>query len=210
MVTLKLTLKSKKPSNVYALNGKAYRLQPGSNTLNLEYDDYVSLAKALGFKPVPSKDAEENAKAAESAKDEVKEVAKKEAPKKKEDPVKEPEKPEVPEAVNEEPLAEPVPATEAPAEEPVEDYNDTPAEEHNDEHTEESNDEPVNDTSAESPVEDHADEHAEEPVNEEKDPDYASMSYTELKAKYKEITGTTCKLKKAEVIQFLQEHDSNV
>lgn len=36
--------------------------------------------------------------------------------------------------------------------------------------------------------------------------DYASMSYTKLKAEYKRITGKQCKLKKDELIKFLQEH----
>ena len=35
---------------------------------------------------------------------------------------------------------------------------------------------------------------------------YASMSYTKLKAEYKRITGKQCKLKKDELIKFLQEH----
>ena len=39
-----------------------------------------------------------------------------------------------------------------------------------------------------------------------KEVDYASMSYTKLKAEYKRITGKPCKLKKDELIQFLQEH----
>lgn len=38
--------------------------------------------------------------------------------------------------------------------------------------------------------------------------DYSAMSYTELKAEYKRITGESCKLKKAEVIKFLQERDN--
>ena len=36
--------------------------------------------------------------------------------------------------------------------------------------------------------------------------DYALMSYTKLKAEYKRITGKQCKLKKDELIKFLQEH----
>ena len=52
MVKLQLTLKSDKPNFVHALNGKSFKLQPGANTLILEYDDYVSLATALGIKPI--------------------------------------------------------------------------------------------------------------------------------------------------------------
>ena len=40
----------------------------------------------------------------------------------------------------------------------------------------------------------------------EKEVDYASMSYSQLKADYKKVTGKSCKLKKDEIIQFLQEN----
>ena len=59
MIQLKLKLNSKKPTTVYAANGKTYQLNPGSNVLNLEYEDYLSLAKALGIKPVDNKKPEE-------------------------------------------------------------------------------------------------------------------------------------------------------
>ena len=39
-----------------------------------------------------------------------------------------------------------------------------------------------------------------------KEDSYALMSYTKLKAEYKRITGKQCKLKKDELIKFLQEH----
>ena len=39
-----------------------------------------------------------------------------------------------------------------------------------------------------------------------KEVDYTSMSYTKLKSEYKRITGKQCKLKKDELIKFLQEH----
>ena len=60
MIQLKLKLNSKKPTTVYAANGKTYQLNPGSNVLNLEYEDYLSLAKALGIKPVDNKKQEES------------------------------------------------------------------------------------------------------------------------------------------------------
>lgn len=140
MVKLKLTLKSKHSSTVYATNGKSYRLQPGSNTLNLEYEDYLALAKSLGIKPVENKKDEDKVPEKEELKQET---AKEEA------------KPTEPE-----PVAEP--------------------------------------------------ETAEEPVKEDaKEVDYSTWSYTKLKAEYKAITGKACKLKKDEVIAFLQEHNSN-
>ena len=39
-----------------------------------------------------------------------------------------------------------------------------------------------------------------------KEVDYASVSYTKLKSEYKRITGKQWKLKKDELIKFLQEH----
>ena len=93
--------------------------------------------------------------------------------------------------------------------------------------------EPVSDTSTARPDETLSDEHADESevstdeqevkedasldeseVSEDeqevkkdsKKSDYASMSYTKLKAEYKRITGKQCKLKKDELIKFLQEH----
>lgn len=174
MVQLKLTLKSKKPSNVYALNGKAYRLQPGQNTLNLEYDDYVSLAKALGIKPV-GKDVSQNK---DSVRQEpAKKVDDKSADAKHDAPLQTSESEPIHES---EPLSEPVPESEL-------------------EHTPES--EPDADDSDEST------DHADEDNNDAKGIDYESWSYTKLKAEYKRITGRNCKLKKAEVIQFLQEHN---
>ena len=41
---------------------------------------------------------------------------------------------------------------------------------------------------------------------EAKEADFSSMSYTKLKAEYRRITGKQCKLKKDELIKFLQEH----
>ena len=88
---------------------------------------------------------------------------------------------------------------------------------------------PVNDTSTTQPDETSLDEHTDESEASEdeqeaqedesedsldeqevkegiKGVDYTSMSYTKLKAEYKRITGKQCKLKKDELIKFLQEH----
>ena len=154
MVKLKLTLKSKRPSTIYASNGKPYRLQPGSNTIELEYEDYLALAKTLGIKPVDNSKSENTSKPVEKKE----ESTKKEEPKIEEsEPIKEEFK--VEESVDEE----------VKQEEPI-------------------------DTDEELT----------------KEVDYTSMSYNKLKAEYKAITGKYCKLKKDEVIAFLQEHHSNV
>jgi len=162
MVTLKLTLKSKRPSIVYALNGKAYRLMPGRNALQLEYEDYVSLAKALGIKYTASSDNKESSKQASDKKEaHTEDVA----------PVKE--------HTSEELKPEEHKSEESHSEEHVSD--------------EQKSEDPVKDG-----------------VVDQKEPDYSSWSYTQLKAEYKAITGSACKMKKAEVIQFLQEHNANV
>jgi len=218
MVTLKLTLKSKKPSNVYALNGKAYRLQPGSNTLTLEYNDYLSLAKALGIKPVENPDAQKK-----SSKHTPSKTVKSEPKKADDKPVKE-SAPAAEEPVREdtpvidESVKENTPAVDEQVEEHVTDEStaedapaieDAPA-------VEEPADEPVEEPAVEdasAPADDVAPDEApvdNEPTEENKTVDYTTWSYTKLKAEYKRITGSNCKLKKAEVIQFLQEHDSDV
>lgn len=154
MVKLKLTLKSKRPSTIYASNGKPYRLQPGSNTIELEYEDYLALAKTLGIKPDDNSKSENTSKPKEKKEESTK---KEELKIEESEPMKEDFK--VEESVEEE----------IKQEEPVD-------------------------------------------TNEEltKEVDYASMSYNKLKAEYKAITGKYCKLKKDEVIAFLQEHRSNV
>lgn len=175
MVQLKLTLKSNRPSVVYSTNGKSYKLQPGSNTLNLEYEDYVALATALSIKPVANK----------------------------------PEPPQQP--TEETPRQEPA---EAPKQGPenVEEPNSLTNESEIKSQDNKSSDDNVD--SNEEPAEDEAEpEEPDETLSESNEVssvvDYSQLSYTELKAKYKEITGKSCKLKKDELISFLQEHSDN-
>lgn len=163
MVQLTLNLKSNRPSTVYSYNGKSYRLQPGSNTLNLEYEDYLALAKALSIKPVAN-DTSKNIK---------------------EDPIKE----------------EPV---EEPAKEEHTELAETPVA---DEVVKEP--EPIKEEALESNSLEEAVIEEKESSDDDKEPeaiDYSTWSYTKLKAKYKSITGNSCKLKKDEVIAFLQEY----
>lgn len=157
MVQITLTLKSNRPSTVYSYNGKSYRLQPGSNTLNLEYEDYVALAKALSIKPI--------------AKDGTK-------------PTSSDTEHQQAEPVKEEPIEE------KPEETPV--VDELIKEDDNKE--------------ADKSVEEVKEELVKEP--EDESIDYSSWSVTKLKAEYKAITGTPCKLKKDEIIAFLQEHNN--
>ena len=92
------------------------------------------------------------------------------------------------------------------AEEPVSDTStvksdETSQDEHADE-SEVSTDEQEDASLDESEVS----EDEQEVKEDSKEVDYDSMSYTKLKAEYKRITGKQCKLKKDELIKFLQEH----
>ena len=155
MIQLKLKLNSKKPTTVYAANGKTYQLNPGSNVLNLEYEDYLSLAKALGIKPVDNKKQEEpeNKEKKEDNQAEVKEEL--ENKENKEDKAEEQEELEN-----------------------KENKEDNPSEKQE-----------VDLVNAGA--------------------DYSAWSLKQLKSEYKKITGENCKLKKDDIISFLQERTSN-
>ena len=168
MIQLKLKLNSKKPTTVYAANGKTYQLNPGSNVLNLEYEDYLSLAKALGIKPVDNKKQEEpeNKEKKEDNQAEVKE-----------------------ESENKEDKAE----------EQEELDNKEKKEDQAEEQGELENKEKKEDNPSE--------EQAVDLVN--AGADYSAWSLKQLKSEYKKITGENCKLKKDDIISFLQERTSN-
>ena len=168
MIQLKLKLNSKKPTTVYAANGKTYQLNPGSNVLNLEYEDYLSLAKALGIKPVDNKKQEEL-----------------ENKENKEDNQAE----EQEETENKEDQAE--------VKEEQEELEST--EDQTEEQEELENKENKEDNPSEKQEVDLVNEGA----------DYSAWSLKQLKSEYKKITGENCKLKKDDIISFLQERTSN-
>ena len=149
MIQLKLKLNSNKPTTVYAANGKTYQLNPGSNVLNLEYEDYLSLAKALGIKPVDNKKQEE--------------------PENKED-------------------------NQAEVKEESENKEDKAEEQEELDNKEKKEDNP-------------SEEQEVDLVN--AGADYSAWSLKQLKSEYKKITGENCKLKKDDIISFLQERTSN-
>ena len=165
MIQLKLKLNSKKPTTVYAANGKTYQLNPGSNVLNLEYEDYLSLAKALGIKPVDNKKQEEP-----------------ENKEKKEDNPSEKQE----ETENKEDQAE--------VKKEPENKKDQSEEQEELENKEKKEDNP-------------SEEQEVDLVNE--GVDYSAWSLKQLKSEYKKITGENCKLKKDDIISFLQERTSN-
>ena len=148
-----------------------------NDVLNLEYEDYVSLAKALAITPVdkPSKEPKED-KAVEDRKEDI-----------------QPETKDAETTHND--------AVEQPSNDTINDdsvNNDTVE-----------NDLSKNelDTVADA-VDNNTVSEVASTVNEAVD--YNSWSYTKLKSEYKRITGNACKLKKEEVIAFLQENANNV
>ena len=168
MIQLKLKLNSKKPTTVYAANGKTYQLNPGSNVLNLEYEDYLSLAKALGIKPVDNKKQEEH-----------------ENKEKKEDN----------------------PAEEQEETENKEDQAEVKEEQEEPENTEEQTKEQEELENKEKKEDNPSEKQEVDLVNREVD--YSAWSLKQLKSEYKKITGENCKLKKDDIISFLQERTSN-
>lgn len=181
MVKLKLTLTSKKPRTIYLSNGKIIKLHPGSNTIKLSYEDYINLTTKLSIKPVEK----------ETLKQEVKELL---------------ETPENDTEVRDN--------SEEPSKEnnnTVEEFNTNTLVENKIDETElvEESTSDVVDSSSETSKE--STETVEETtsteeIDKETEIDYTTMSYTQLKAEYKKVTGSGCRLKKDEIIAFLQEH----
>ena len=182
MIQLKLKLNSKKPTTVYAANGKTYQLNPGSNVLNLEYEDYLSLAKALGIKPVDNKKQEEpenKEKKEDNPSEKQEETENKE--KKEDNPSEKQEEPE-----NKEDQTE--------VKKEPENKKDQAEEQEELENKEKKEDNP-------------SEEQEVDLVND--GVDYSAWSLKQLKSEYKKITGENCKLKKDDIISFLQERTSN-
>lgn len=182
MIQLKLKLNSKKPTTVYAANGKTYQLNPGSNVLNLEYEDYLSLAKALGIKPVDNKKQEEpenKEKKEDNQSEEQEDLENKE--KKEDNPSEKQEEPE-----NKEEQTE--------VKKEPENKKDQAEEQEELENKEKKEDNP-------------SEEQEVDLVN--GGVDYSAWSLKQLKSEYKKITGENCKLKKDDIISFLQERTSN-
>ena len=193
MVKLQLTLKSDKPNFVHALNGKSFKLQPGANTLILEYDDYVSLATALGIKPIDNEikqdvecsrddnlDTHEQACTHDEACDE---------------------------ALDEHAFETLDSSTE------TEQHIDVDNVENNDntDSTEQNTIENTDESSQDAELEDSIESNTAEVETEAKKEliDYSSWPISRLKSKYKSVTGNVCKLKKDEIIEFLQNKDKD-
>lgn len=210
MVKLQLTLKSDKPNFVHALNGKAFKLQPGANTLILEYDDYVSLATALGIKPIDNEikqdvecsrddhqDAHEQACTHDDTLDEhTFETL---------DSSTETEQPINADNVDNVDNTDNV--------DNADNVNNVDNVENNDniDSTEQETIENIDESSQDAEIEDSIESNTAEVETEAKKEliDYSSWPISRLKSKYKSVTGNACKLKKDEIIEFLQNKDND-
>ena len=192
MVKLQLTLKSDKPNFVHALNGKSFKLQPGANTLILEYDDYVSLATALGIKPIDNEIKQDVECSRDDHLDTHEQACTHD------------------EALDEHALETLDSSTETEQHidvdnvDNVENNDNTDSTEQN---TIENTDEPSQDAELEDSIESNTSEVETEAKKELID--YSSWPISRLKSKYKSVTGNVCKLKKDEIIEFLQNKDND-
>ena len=192
MVKLQLTLKSDKPNFVHALNGKSFKLQPGANTLILEYDDYVSLATALGIKPIDNEIKQDVECSRDDHLDTHEQACTHD------------------ETLDEHAFETLDSSTES--EQPINADNTDNAD--NDDKTDSAEQEIIENTdesSQDAELEDSIESNTTEVETEAKKEliDYSSWPISRLKSKYKSVTGNACKLKKDEIIEFLQNKDKD-
>ena len=192
MVKLQLTLKSDKPNFVHALNGKSFKLQPGANTLILEYDDYVSLATALGIKPIDNEIKQDVECSRDDHLDAHEQACTHD------------------ETLDEHTFETLDSSTET--EQPintdnVDNADNTDNVDSTEQETIENTDEPTQGVEIEDSIESNTVEVETEAKKELID--YSSWPISRLKSKYKSVTGNVCKLKKDEIIEFLQNKDKD-
>lgn len=192
MVKLQLTLKSDKPNFVHALNGKSFKLQPGANTLILEYDDYVSLATALGIKPIDNEIKQDVECSRDDHLDTHEQACTHD------------------ETLDEHAFETLDSSTES--EQPINADNTDNAD--NYDKTDSAEQEIIENTdesSQDAELEDSIESNTTEVETEAKKEliDYSSWPISRLKSKYKSVTGNVCKLKKDEIIEFLQNKDKD-
>lgn len=189
MVKLQLTLKSDKPNFVHALNGKSFKLQPGANTLILEYDDYVSLATALGIKPIDN----EIKQGVECSRDDHLDTHEQAC------------------SNNEAPDEHTFETLDSSTETDQPINTDNTDNTDNVDSTEQEIIENTDESSQGVEIEDSIESNTAEVETEAKKEliDYSSWPISRLKSKYKSVTGNVCKLKKDEIIEFLQNKDKD-
>lgn len=198
MVKLQLTLKSDKPNFVHALNGKSFKLQPGANTLILEYDDYVSLATALGIKPIDNEIKQDVECSRDDHLDTHEQACTHD------------------EALDEHALETVDSSTETEQHIDVDNVDNVENSDNTDstdniDSTEQNTIENTDESSQDAELEDSIESNTVEVETEAKKEliDYSSWPISRLKSKYKSVTGNVCKLKKDEIIEFLQNKDKD-
>ena len=192
MVKLQLTLKSDKPNFVHALNGKSFKLQPGANTLILEYDDYVSLATALGIKPIDNEIKQDVECSRDDHLDTHEQACTHD------------------EALDEHALETLDSSTETEQHIDVDNVDNVENNDNTDS-TEQDTIENTDESPQDAELEDSVESNTAEVETEAKKEliDYSSWPISRLKSKYKSVTGNVCKLKKDEIIEFLQNKDKD-
>ena len=192
MVKLQLTLKSDKPNFVHALNGKSFKLQPGANTLILEYDDYVSLATALGIKPIDNEIKQDVECSRDDQLDTHEQACTRD------------------EALDEHTFETLDSSTETEQHIDVDNAENADNVDNVDS-TEQEIIENTDESSQDAELEDSTESNTAEVETEAKKEliDYSSWPISRLKSKYKSVTGNVCKLKKDEIIEFLQNKDKD-
>ena len=193
MVKLQLTLKSDKPNFVHALNGKSFKLQPGANTLILEYDDYVSLATALGIKPIDNEIKQDVECSRDDHLDTHEQACQHDAA--------------CDEALDEHVFETLDSSTETEQHIDVDNVENSDNTDSTEQNTIENTDESSQDAELEDSIESNTAEVETEAKKELID--YSSWPISRLKSKYKSVTGNVCKLKKDEIIEFLQNKDKD-
>ena len=196
MVKLQLTLKSDKPNFVHALNGKSFKLQPGANTLILEYDDYVSLATALGIKPIDNEIKQDVECSRDDQLDTHEQACTHDAA--------------CDEALDEHAFETLDSSTETEQHIDVDNVDNVENNDNTDS-TEQEIIENTDESSQDAELEDSIESNTAEVEAEAKKEliDYSSWPISRLKSKYKSVTGNVCKLKKDEIIEFLQNKDKD-
>ena len=192
MVKLQLTLKSDKPNFVHALNGKSFKLQPGANTLILEYDDYVSLATALGIKPIDNEIKQDVEYSRDDHLDTHEQACTHD---------------DAPDEHTSEALDSSTETDQPINTDNADNTDNTDNADSTEQETIENTDEPSQDVELEDSVESNTAEVETEAKKELID--YSSWPISRLKSKYKSVTGNVCKLKKDEIIEFLQNKDKD-
>ena len=177
------------------MNAKSFKLQPGANTLILEYDDYVSLATALGIKPIDNEIKQDVECSCDDHLDTHEQACTHD------------------EALDEHVLETVDSSTETEQHIDVDNVDNVDNVENNDntDSTEQNTIENTDESSQDAELEDSIESNTAEVETEAKKEliDYSSWPISRLKSKYKSVTGNACKLKKDEIIEFLQNKDKD-